>query len=184
MYRCRPWPTSTERIRACSCGGGGAFDQDRHQRCSVTQGVSQARTRRSARGHEAGWCVGVVDPPLSAGGTRLRSIRILLRIGRRVVLPGEAERAVDQGLMSPDGGVGAYLEVRPAQFVFDLLVALLDPVADTVDPHHLGNIRRCTPAAWARRTSAAPICSFVRNAGSFLPLSKCFAGVYGSACSG
>src|SRR5277367_1096407 len=53
-------------------------------------------------------------------------------------VPAEAESAVDQGLVAADGDVGADLEVGPAQLVLDLLVALLDPVADPVDPHDLG----------------------------------------------
>ena len=40
--------------------------------------------------------------------------------------------------MPADREVGADLEVGPAQLVLDLLVALLDPVADRVDPHDLG----------------------------------------------
>jgi hypothetical protein len=40
--------------------------------------------------------------------------------------------------VAADGGVGADLEVGPAEFVLDLLVALLDPVADAVDPRDLG----------------------------------------------
>jgi hypothetical protein len=46
---------------------------------------------------------------------------------------------VHQGLVAADGGIGADLEVGPAQFVLDLLVALLDPVADAVDPVPFGN---------------------------------------------
>jgi hypothetical protein len=36
--------------------------------------------------------------------------------------------------------------------------------------------------AWI--ASAAPICSLVRNAGSFFPPAKCFAGVHGTAPTG
>lgn len=42
--------------------------------------------------------------------------------------------------MAADGGIGADREVGPTQFVLDLLVALLDPVADAVDPHDLGEV--------------------------------------------
>src|SRR5213596_806066 len=78
-------------------------------------------------------------PPLSAGGFRPRS-RSVAR-GGAVAEPGvpaEAERAVDQGLVAADREIGADLEVGPAQLVFDLLVALLDPVADRVQAHDLG----------------------------------------------
>jgi hypothetical protein len=39
-------------IRACSCGGGGAFDHACHQRCSTIAGESQARIARNARGQD------------------------------------------------------------------------------------------------------------------------------------
>jgi hypothetical protein len=52
--------------------------------------------------------------------------------------PAEAERAVDQSLVAADRDIGADLEVGPAQLVFDLLVALLDPVAGRVEAHDLG----------------------------------------------
>jgi hypothetical protein len=39
------------------------------------------------------------------------------------------------------GGIGAYLEVRPAELVFDLLVGLFDPVPDAVDPGDLREVR-------------------------------------------
>ena len=40
------------------------------------------------------------------------------------------------------------------------------------------------PAARARTARSAPIGSLVRNAGSLFPFAKCFAGVYGTACTG
>jgi hypothetical protein len=49
--------------------------------------------------------------------------------------------------MAADRGVGADLEVGPAQLVLDLPLALLDPVADAVDPHHLGQVRGRVRAA-------------------------------------
>ncbi len=143
MYRCRPRPAATELIRACSCGGGGALDPAGHQRCSVIQGESQARTARSARGQDgAGGGTAGRGPPLFAAGFRPRRPTVALR--RLISEPGgpaEAERAVDQGLMPADRGVGADLEVGPAQLVFDLLVALLDPVPDPLDPHDLSKAR-------------------------------------------
>jgi hypothetical protein len=43
--------------------------------------------------------------------------------------------------VTADRDVGAYLEVSPAQLVFDLFVALLDPVPDPVDPDDLSQMR-------------------------------------------
>ena len=118
----------TELIRACSCGGGGALDHACHQRRSAIQGESQARTARSARGQD-GACGGTAarGPPLSAAGVRPRSGSsvLLRRVFGEPGVPAEAERAVDQGLVAADGGIGADLEVGPAQLVLDLLVALL-----------------------------------------------------------
>ena len=50
--------------------GGGAFDQAAHQRCSVIQGASQARTARIARGQHGGGPPGSgppLSPPLASG---------------------------------------------------------------------------------------------------------------------
>src|SRR5579859_4939421 len=59
----------------------------------------------------------------------------------RTSFPAERERAVDQGLVATDRGGGTNLEVGPAQLVFDLFVAWLDPVPDPLAPHHLGQVR-------------------------------------------
>src|SRR6266567_2012856 len=139
MYRCRPCPAATELIRACSCGGGGALDHAVHQRCSTVQGESQARTARRARGQDGAGGGPASGPPLSTAGFRPRSrgfvrCRMIMEPG----VPAETEGAVDQGLVAADGGVGADLEVGPAELVLDLLIALLDPVADPVDPGDLG----------------------------------------------
>jgi hypothetical protein len=40
-------------------------------------------------------------------------------------------------LVAADRDIGADLEIGPAQLVLDLLIALLDPVPDAVDPHDL-----------------------------------------------
>src|SRR5215469_2769445 len=82
---------------------------------------------------------GGARPPLSAAMFWPRWRRILLRRG--IGGPGgpaEGEGAVDQGLVAADREVGADLETGPARLVFDLLAALLDPGADRVDPHDLG----------------------------------------------
>ncbi len=49
--------------------------------------------------------------------------------------------------MAADSGNGADLEVGPAEFVLDLLVALLDLVSQPVEPYHLGEIGGRVPAA-------------------------------------
>src|SRR5215470_17122688 len=140
MYRCRPWPAATGLIRACSGGGGGLSDHACQQRCSAIQGESQARTARGARGQGgAGGGTAARGPALSAAMFWPRWRRILLRRGiGEPGGPAEGEGAVDQGLVAADREVGADLEIGPAQLVFDLLAALLYPVADRVDPHDLG----------------------------------------------
>src|SRR2546429_9078434 len=131
MWRCRPQPAATGLVGACSCGGGGALGHAGHQRCSAIQGESQARTARGARGQDGpGSGTAARGPPLSAAGPGPRSRSILWRVISEPGSPAEAERAVDQGLVAADRDIGADLEVGPAQLVLDLLVALLDPVAD------------------------------------------------------
>src|SRR5207248_10717324 len=105
------------------------------------QGESQARIARSARGQDgAGGGKAACGPPLSAAGCRPRWRSVLRRVIGEPGVPAEAEGAVDQGLVAADREVGADLEVGPAELVFDLLVALLDPVPDAVDPHDLGQV--------------------------------------------
>src|SRR5262249_57208802 len=60
-----------------------------------------------------------------------------------------------RGLVAADRGVGADLEVGPAQLVFDLFVALLDPVADRVDAHDLGQARGRVGAVRLARAARA-----------------------------
>src|SRR6185369_466712 len=130
---------ATELIRACSCGGGGALDHAVRQRCSTVQGESQARTSRRARGQDgAGGSPAAYGPPLSAAGVRPRRCGFLRCGMGEPGGPAEAECAVDQDLVAADGDVGADLEVGPAELVLDLLVALLDPVPDAVNPGDLG----------------------------------------------
>jgi hypothetical protein len=42
--------------------------------------------------------------------------------------------------MASDRTIAAHHEVRPAQLILHLLVALLNPVAQAVQTHHLGQI--------------------------------------------
>src|SRR5260370_22072479 len=53
------------------------------------------------------------------------------------MIPAKGEGATDQLPMSPDGLVTAHLVLRPAERVFDLFVALLDPGAQPVEPADL-----------------------------------------------
>jgi hypothetical protein len=107
--------------------------------------VSQARTARSARGQHGG--PAGPGPPLSAAGSwRWRCGGGWRRMGGPGI-PAEAEGAVDQDLVAADRDVRADLEVGPAQVVLDLLVALLDPVADRVDPGDLSQAGRRVRAA-------------------------------------
>src|SRR5512133_1141149 len=111
---------------------GGAGDHDRQQRASTLQGISQARTARSATGQEL-LTAGSASMPARRGPPRGRRSGGL-GVGRgglgRLLgedgLPAEAERTTDQCPMPADGPVRADLEVGPAELAFDLLVALLD----------------------------------------------------------
>jgi hypothetical protein len=68
--------------------------------------------------------------------------------------PAEAERAVDQDLVTADGDIGADLEIGPAQLVFDLLVTLFELVTDAVNAHDLGQAGRRVRAARLTGTPA------------------------------
>ena len=133
------------------------MDHAVHQRCSAIQGESQARTARSARGQDgAGGGAAAGGPPLSAAGLwpRRRSpawCGVVVEPGG----PAEAERAVDQHLVTADPDIGADLEVGPAELVFNLLVALLDPVADRVQARDLGQAGRRVRAARLARAAGA-----------------------------
>src|SRR6266496_2290557 len=120
--------------------------------------VSQPRTRRSVTGQETAvgwpaWLAGPLPPRSPRGGSgRLGGGRLGGMLGEPG-LPAERERAAHQLPVAADRAVGADLEVGPAQLVLDLLVALLDPVAQAVQAHDLGQVgrreRRCPPRAGA-----------------------------------
>jgi len=100
------------------------LDHACHQRCSAIQGESQARTAQCPR-PERCRRDGGARAPLSANRFRPRCCRFV-HCGAVVEpgVPAEAERAGDQHLMAADRGIGADLEVGPAQLVLDLLVTL------------------------------------------------------------
>jgi hypothetical protein len=130
------------------------------QRPTTTQGASQPRTRRSVTGQQTStgwlaWWAGPLPPRGPRGGGGLGGGRLGGVIGEPG-LPAERERTPDQLPVAADRAVRAGLEVGPAQLVLDLLVALLDPVAQAVQAYHLGQVgrrerRRRPPRARAGR---------------------------------
>jgi len=144
-------------------GGGGALDQARHQRQGNVQGSSHARTRRSVTGQATVHAVTAAEstpifPP--AGRRAGRNDRVCegrsLGLGRwfqamygagllgEPRLPAKRESTADQLPVASDRTIAAHHEVRPAQFLLDLFVALLDPVPQSVQPHDL----RQAAGAW------------------------------------
>lgn len=105
-------------------------------------GASQERTARKALGQQGCWCWwGVVGAPLwPVIGARVRPGGVQGPGWGEPLVPAEGEGAVDQGLVATDGTGGADLEVGPAQFVLDLLVALLDPRPQAVETDDFGEV--------------------------------------------
>jgi hypothetical protein len=106
--------------------------------------VSQARTRV---GPWASRCVQpasrlrcLLSPESSVGGSGAAGRGVVCGWWVEPGVPAERERAVDQGLVAADRGSGAGLEASPSELVSDMLVALLDPVPDPVQPDHLGEV--------------------------------------------
>jgi hypothetical protein len=56
--------------------------------------------------------------------------------------PAAAEGAADQFPLTATGAVGAHLKVPPAHLRLDRRVAVLHPLAQAVEPHHLGALGR------------------------------------------
>src|SRR5262249_9211062 len=74
------------------------------------------------------------------GNSQLRGLPRFSRhagCGMADMIPAEGKSATDQLPMPPDGLVTAHLVLRPAQRMFDVFVALLDPGAQPVEPDHL-----------------------------------------------
>src|SRR4029453_16490624 len=122
-------------------------DHARHQRPSTTQRVSQPRTRRRVTGQATipGLAAGLTGPLPPDG--RLGGGWLVCSWPWRGMLgepgpPAERERAADQGPVAADRPGTADLEVGPAELPLDLLVALLDPVAQAVQAHLLGQLSR------------------------------------------
>jgi len=109
----------------------------------MIHGVSQERTFRNAWGQQGFVaCRSGCGPPVCGVGGWLRLRGVACGHVAEPGVPAEREGAVDQGLVAADGGLAADLEVGPAQFGFDLFVALLDPVADAAQAHDLGQVSR------------------------------------------
>lgn len=143
-----PCPVVTASIRAWSSEGGPVSVQACHRRLRVTAGVSQDRMARNALGQQGGWdwWDGAGPPLRPVVGAGVRRCDIQGSGWGEPLVPAEGEGAVGQGLVAADGAVGADLEVGPAEFVLDLLVALLDPRPQSVEADDLGEVGRRVPS--------------------------------------
>src|SRR3954454_21080762 len=81
----------------------------------------------------------LAGPPLSRqrGRWRIKVIAVAGWAGESVP-PAVGERAADQAEVAANRGGRADLEIGPAQLLFYLLVALLQPGAQPGAAHHLG----------------------------------------------
>src|SRR5262245_61679924 len=97
---------------------------------------------RKALGQQGGWgwWDGTGPPLWPLVGARVRRGGIQGSRWGEPLVPAEGEGAVDQNLVAADGAVGADLEVGPAEFVLDLLVALFDPGPQSVEADDLGEV--------------------------------------------
>src|SRR6266849_927856 len=118
----------------------------------MIQGSNHPRTARSATGQDTGGRApfsSLIFFPRSRCSSRNAAVEgsfwlrwrfgLLRRAGRRVrgMIPAKGERTPDQLPVPPDGFVAPDLILGPAQSVFDVFVALLDPHAQPVQPYHL-----------------------------------------------
>lgn len=152
-------PLPTQSSRACSSGGGGKSDHARQQRQRKAHGSSQSRICRKAIGHGTvrGATItassSVIFPPprlgfgeggccdqFGLGGAEAG--RWPLPLAGEVRLPTVGEGAADQVPVAADGHVRPHHEVGPAQLLLDLLVALLHPIPQTIQPHYLSQVGR------------------------------------------
>jgi hypothetical protein len=144
-------PCSSQWSRSCNAGGGGCCDQPLKSRRSMIQGSNHPRTARSAIGQETwGRCLfsSLIFFPrpycinrnvcLWADSRQAGLLRLVGRVGAGVrgVIPAKREGAADQLPMSPHRFVAPDLILRPAQGVLDLFIALFDPHAQSIEPHH------------------------------------------------
>jgi hypothetical protein len=148
-------PAVTQSSACCICQSGGLVDHPRQHRCSNTDGVSQPRTLRSALGQDI-----LRSGP--AGPVRIETLLAPPRgrpaSGRRrpAVVSGGAgatagadsawpacQQKLTCSTPAPSGAglPGSLLTWKSArQTPLDLFVALLDPVAQPIQAHHLGQV--------------------------------------------
>src|SRR5947209_17164561 len=85
----------------------------------------------------------IFPPPRRLLGDRVSLSGVVAALdGATVVVPAEREGTADQHPVAPDGTITPHLVVAPAQRSSGLLVALLHPVPQPVQPHDLGEVGR------------------------------------------
>src|SRR6266704_1081334 len=85
---------------------------------------------------------------------------------RADMIPAKGESTTDQLPMSSDGLVTSHLILRPAQRMFDVFVALLDPDAQTIQSDHLFQI------GWRKRQLGSRAFCWGRQVGDQVPGGK------------
>lgn len=138
-----PWPWKSRSSSCCSPGGGGSFDHALQYRPSITHGSAPASgypalTFLSASGHDTPGrlcsCSSLIFPPA----------RHLFddRLAAALVPPAEAEGTADKYPVATDGNIASHLILAPPERVLRLLVALLHPGPEPVQPHDLDKVCR------------------------------------------
>src|SRR5215212_2408162 len=155
------WSPSAENSlssSASSRSGGGRSVYACQYRRSITYGCSHARTFLRACGHVTGGGSvfrAFLFPPVLLLGGGSRGARLLFEDHRRRWRtyvdghllrawprpPAETERAAHQLPVAADGHVAPHLVMGPPQGVLYLLVALLYPAPEGVEPAHLCQVR-------------------------------------------
>ncbi len=79
------------------------------------------------------------------------------------MIPAKRERTADELPVPPDGLVASHLVLGPAECMFDMFVALLDPHAQPVQPDHLFQ------AGWRERRFASRALGWRRQVGHQVP---------------
>ena len=138
---------ATASSSCCSCRGGGAGDHDRQQRAARSMGSARPAplaappATTDADGRFGAWMTGRLCPPRGRRGG-LGVGRVLVgRDARRGRPASRSENAQHTSAQCRRiARSDADLEVGPAELAFDLLVALLDPVAQPVQAHDLGQL--------------------------------------------
>jgi len=144
MWGCSGWPAATPSS-SLGAAGAGALATTTASSAAARSRVSQACTARTATGHEL---LTAGSAPMSGRRCPPRGRRDGRRVGRcrlpsvvgKPCLPTKRERACDQRPVPADGPIRANLEVGPTELTLDLLVALLDPVTQPIQPHRLGQV--------------------------------------------